>query len=91
MDRIRRWLYCRRGYHRLRPESLRIEKWVLGGKNRCTLNAKWLECHICGRLFFNTKEERDKYAKYQERRDKQMKKALAMSIEEFKKEQNIRG
>ena len=73
----------------MRAQYLRIEKQVHGKKNKCLLNARWVECAYCQKMFFNTKEERDKYVKYQERKDKHLKRLVAKHIEEFKKEHNI--
>lgn len=90
IDRFLKWFYCRRGWHKLRPNSLRISKSIgTTNKMRCILDAHWLECIKCERLFFDDKKQRDKYARYQEREKQLMQKLFKRTMKEHAKERGI--
>jgi len=66
-----KWLHCNRGYHKLTPESLRIEKSTkIIGVMRCTFDMRWLRCINCNLLFFNSKKDREKYKRHMEKEEK---------------------
>lgn len=65
-DRILKWLYCRRGWHKLKSNYLRVEHSKRTGQGmRCEIDSHWVECIYCNMLFFDSREERDKYVRYQ--------------------------
>lgn len=85
-NRIRRWLYCRKGYHKIRPQYLKVSVGGSGKKERCIFHGNWFECIYCNRLFFTTKKERDKYARYQEREKKENERLAKIHLDEYMKE-----
>jgi len=88
-DRFLKWFYCRRGWHKLRPNSLRVTKHVGTYNERCVIDAHWLECIICETLFFKDKKERDKYARYQAREKHRMHELFKRTMHEYAKERGI--
>lgn len=87
--KIKRWLYCRKDYHKLRDKYLIVTQTWPRKKKRCIFRSYWFECIICGKLFFATKKEQDKYIRYRNKEEKRRGKLIMMNIERFKEERGI--
>ena len=74
---INTWLHCRRGYHKITPDGLKITKSGAGYKRaKVVLNLKWSRCLNCQILFFLTKEDKEKYVKYYDEEEKHNRKII---------------
>jgi len=66
--RIKRWLYCRRGYHRLSRCS---SQW--SAPNKPIVRVDYLKCvNSCGYVFFATPEDKKVYQVFTKQRRKAM-------------------
>lgn len=86
-NRFRRFIYCRRGYHRLVPNSLKVQTNFLDDITRkrvskCLIDASWLECPYCKTLFFDNDDERRKYDRYQDMKKKQRERMFDLAMKE---------
>ena len=55
-DKIRYFIYCRRGWHNVRPSS-----WLRQNSKDEKLEVSFLRCPYCNTLFFRNKEDKKIY------------------------------
>ena len=70
---LERWWFsrrCKKGWHLLRPEKVKVTTWK-NGKTEIIYDNSFLKCAYCNWLFFPTKEEKEAYEKWKRREHEQ--------------------
>lgn len=94
MIKVRYWLFesfikrtynifkhCRKGYHKFKPDYLHVTK-TKNKKTRTIINVKYMQCLNCECLSFFNQKDKEKYIKYQNRKDKFIGKWADLTLKE---------
>ena len=65
--RIKRILFCNRGYHKIIPDFTKVTNKNPGKRKRTLIDVQYFRCLNCGTLFFFTTKDKDKYLKFKEK------------------------